>query len=197
MLVQAKRLDNEDREYAELYYRAPAKGSQPSIAQLDRLIDNGRRLGLPPVYAVYNHLSDPRRVPRETCGSLRLISQPVPESWGIAIASAFEVRNSKPDKTYERHRDHSLPLHCLLCSGGRGRQTAMGSAAAAAAALSKLFEGTVGDDAAGPELTPPFRPRRGLPDIFQFAEHIHRARMEGVETVAIDPGSDYPGIGGL
>ena len=46
MLVQAKRLDNEDREYAELYYRAPAKGSQPSIAQLDRLIDNGRRLGL-------------------------------------------------------------------------------------------------------------------------------------------------------
>ena len=57
MLVQAKRLDNEDREYAELYYRAPAKGSQPSIAQLDRLIDNGRRLGLPPAYAFYNHLT--------------------------------------------------------------------------------------------------------------------------------------------
>lgn len=196
MLVQAKRLDDADREYAKLYYRAPAKGSQPSITQIDRLIDNGRRYGLPPVYAFYNHLSDPRRVPRDTCGSLRLISQSVPECWGIAIASAFGVRNSKPDKRYERHRDHSLPLHCLLCSGGSGRRRAMGSAGAVAAALSRLFEGTLGDDEAGPELAPPFRPRRGLPEIFQFAERIHRARIESVERFAVDRGRDYPGIGG-
>ena len=116
MLVQAKRLDDDDREYPELFYRPPAKGSQPPIAQLDRLIDNGRRLGLPPVFALYNHLSAPGRVPRGKCGSLRLISQSLPESRGIAVASAFEVRNSKPDKRYDCHREHSLPLHCLLCS---------------------------------------------------------------------------------
>ena len=68
MLVQAKRLDDGDREYAELFYRPPAKGSHPSIAQIDRLIDNGRRLGLPPVFALYNHLSAPERVPSGRCG---------------------------------------------------------------------------------------------------------------------------------
>ena len=196
MLVQAKRLDDGDREYAELFYRPPAKGSQPSIAQIDRLIDNGTRHGLPPVFALYNHLSAPGRVPRGKCGSLRLASKSLPESWGIAVASALDVRNSKPDKRYDCHREHSLPLHCLLCSGGRGRQGATGSAGAAAAALSRLFERTVGDDEAESEWTPPFRPRRGLPEIFRFAERIHEARIEGAETHAVDAGGDFPGIAG-
>ena len=197
MLVQAKRLDDQDQEYPELFYRPRAKDSQPSITQLDRLIDNGRRLGIPPVYAFYNHLSDPLRVPRDQCGSLRLVSQSLPESWGIAFTSAFEVRNSKPDKSYNCHRAHSLPLHCLLCSGGSGCRVAMGSAGAAAAALSRLFRGTGGDDVAGSELKPPFAQRRGLPEIFQFAEQIYLARMDGVETRPVDPGSDFPGIGGV
>ena len=197
MLVQAKRLDDEEREYPELYYQAPAKGSQPSVSQLDRLIGNGRRLALPPVYAFYNHLSAPGRVPSRKCGTLRLIWQSLPESWGIAVASAFDVRNNKPDKRFDCHREHSLPLHCLLCSGGRGRQGAMGSAGAAAAALSRLFEGPDGDDEAESELTPPFRPRRGLPEIFRFAEQVHEARIEGAETHAVDVGSDFPGIAGV
>jgi hypothetical protein len=35
-----------------------------------------------------------------------------------------------------------------------------------------------------------------LPEIFQFAERIHRARIESVERFAVDRGRDYPGIGG-
>ena len=72
----------------------------------------------------------------------------------------------------------------------------MESAGAAAAALSRLFERTVGVDEAEPGLTPPFRPRRGLPEVFQFAEQIHEARIEGAETHAVDAGSDFPGIAG-
>ena len=198
MLVQAKRLDDKECEYPELYYVPPAKGPQPSVPQLDRLIDSGRRYGLPPVYVFYNHLSTPGRVPNERCGSLRMISQSMPESWGIAVASALDVRNNKPDKRYDRHREHSLPLHCLLCSEGRGRQSSMGSADAAAAALTRLFDRTGGDDKVEPELTPPFRPRWGdLPDIFQFAEKIHQERIEGAVAHAVDVESDFPGIGGV
>ena len=150
MLVQAKRLDVEEREYPEPYHQAPAKNSQPSVARLDRLIGNGRRLGLPPVYAFYNHLNAPERVPSGKCASPRLTSQSVPESWGIAEASAFDVRNNEPDKRHDCHGEHSLPLHCLLRSGGGDRQGAMGSAGAVAAALSKLFQGPGGDGRASP-----------------------------------------------
>ena len=72
----------------------------------------------------------------------------------------------------------------------------MGSAGAAAAALSQLFEGPGGDDEVESQLTPPFRPRRGLPEIFRFAEQIHEARTEGAETHGVDAGSDFPGIAG-
>ena len=197
MLVQAKRLDDREREYPKLFYRSRATGSQPSILQLDQLIDNAKRFGFPPVYALYNHLSDTRRVPRGACGLLRSISCSLPESWGIAVASAFEVRNSKPDKSYDCHRDHSVPLHCLLCPKGSGDHGAMGSAGVAAAGLSRLFEGTVGEDVAGPELTPPFRPRRGLPEIFRYAEQLHRSRMERAEASVVEPESEFPGIGGV
>lgn len=72
----------------------------------------------------------------------------------------------------------------------------MDSAGAAAAALSRLLEGPGGDDEAESELKPPFRPRRGLPVMFRFAEQIHEARIEGTETHAVDVGSDFPGIAG-
>ena len=196
MLVQAKRLDDRDREYPELYYRTPAKGAQPSVAQLDRLIDNATRLGLPPVYALYNHLSDPGRLPHGACGSLGLVSLPVPESWGIALASAFAVRAARPNRGYERHRDHSLPLHCLLCSGGRGRRGEMGSAGAAAGGLSMLFAAAGADAAGDPDWRLPFEPGRGLPGIFRYAERIHRARKEQLDGRVFEGESKYPGIGG-
>ena len=196
MLVQAKRLDDDDREYAELYYRRRTRGPQPSTPQLDRLIASSRRYGLPPVFVFYNHLRDPGRVPYNACGSLGLISQSLPESWGIAIASAFNVRNARPDKSYNRHRVHSLPLHCLLCSHGCGRQGPLGSADMAAEGLSRLFDGTDEDDVRSSDFALPFRPRRGLPEIFRFAEQIHQERMGGLEASAIDFETEFPGIAG-
>ncbi len=194
MLVQAKRLDDGDREYKELFRQARLRGGGPSILQLNRLIATAKRFKLPPVYAFYNHLDDPGRVPRGSCPTLALLGQPWPESWGVAIASAIEVRNAKPNKTYDRHRYHSRPLHCLLCSRGTGRQDAMGSAGAAASGLSALFEGAGRGDL-GPGLVPPFVPSRGLPKLFEEAERIHQARSSRPQA-SIDFGSEFPGIAG-
>lgn len=146
MLVQAKRLDDRDREYRELFYTSRQQGAKSSTRQIDRLISNAKHLCLPPVYAFYNHLTNRGRVPRDTCGSFSMISQALPESWGISFASAIAVRNSAPDKTFDHHRQHSRPLHCLLCSKGTGTYGFLGSAGAAAAALSELFVKTIEED---------------------------------------------------
>ena len=70
MLVQAKRLDDKDSEYRGLSYQGGQEGSGQSKSQIDRLIENGRRYGLPPIYAFYNHLSNTTRVPADSCGTL-------------------------------------------------------------------------------------------------------------------------------
>ena len=85
LLVQAKRLDDQDREYSELYYRGRSSGPKPSVSQLDTLIASAQRYGLPPVYAFYNHLSDPRRVPRNSCRTLGLTRSSIPESWAFRL----------------------------------------------------------------------------------------------------------------
>ncbi len=197
LLVQAKRLDDHDREYSELYYQGRSSGSTSSAPQLDRLIASAKRFRLPPVYVFYNHLRDPSRVPRSSCGTLGLIRSSLPESWGIAVASAINVRKAKPDKTYDRHRHHSRPLHCLLCSRGTGQQNAMGSAGAAAAALSTLFEGTREDDGLGPDLVPPFEPATELPQLFQYAERIEQARAKGDSDLLAEAQNEFPGIAGV
>ena len=196
LLVQAKRLDDQEREYSELYYRGPSSGSNPSVPQLDTLISSAKRFGLPPVYAFYNHLSDRTRVPRNSCRTLGLARSSIPESWGVSVASAFNVRRARSDKTYSRHRQHSLPLHCLLCSRGTGQQDAMGSAGAAATGLSMLFEGMSEDDGLGPDLVPPFEPKAGLPELFQNAERILQARAEGDRELFSGLGREFPGIAG-
>ena len=45
MLVQAKRLDDMEHEYPEFFYRGSARGRNPSVPQLDKLIANCKRLG--------------------------------------------------------------------------------------------------------------------------------------------------------
>ncbi len=196
LLVQAKRLDNHDREYSELYYQGKPSGSTYSVLQSDRLIASAKRYRLPPVYAFYNHLNDPSRIPRSSCGTLDLIQSSLPESWGVAVASAINVRKAKPNKTYDCHRHHSRPLHCVLCSRGTGQQFAMGSADAAAAALSTLFEGTSEDDGLGPDLMPPFEPATELPELFQYAEHIEQARAKGNTDLLSENRNEFPGIAG-
>ena len=197
MLVQAKRLDDRDRQYRELFKQAGPVGTGPLTSQIDRLIVTARSFDLPPVYAFYNHLSDLTRVPQGTCRSLNMMANPIPESWGIAIASAIAVRDARPDKTYDRHRVHSRPLHCLLCSEGTGRQGPLGSAGAAAAALSELFDGTGADDGLASNVIPPFEPSRELPALFQYAEQLHRMRTTGDEAGLDDWPSEFRGVAGV
>lgn len=196
MLVQAKRLDDSDQAYRSLYYRGGQSGSTTVQSQLDRLLATARRYALPPVYAFYNHLDDTSRVPGSSCGTLNLIQSPLPESWGVAIAPATEVLKARPDNTFDCHRHHSQPLHCLLCSGGTGQQVATGSAGAAAATLSAMFEGVGEDDRFWPELVPPFEPTRVLPRLFQQAERVHQERKEHDAEAFFDLREDFPGIAG-
>ena len=195
MLVQAKRLDDGDRYYNELYYTPRSRGSASAVSQIDRLIANAKRLKLPPVYAFYNHLYDATRLPCGSCGTLRLMRSSSPDSWGVAIASAINVRNSRPNKTFDHHRCHSRPFHCLLCSLGTGRQHALGSAGAAAAGLSALFEGTNQDDL-GMDLSIPFEPTLGLPDFFQRVERAHQSRRENINEILAEFEDEFPGIAG-
>ena len=197
MLVQAKRLDDRDQEYQELLYKGGRKSAKTSSTQMDRLIDSAARVGLPPVYAFYNHLSDPTRVPTGRCRSLGMMRQRLPESWGVAIASAFAVRAAGSDKTYNTHRQHSRPLHCLLCSGGTGRHGPYGSAGAAASALSDLFGGAGDDTGPGPDADLLFDPTREWPELLQYAEEIHRRRTTGDEATLFDLRDEFRGIAGV
>ena len=197
MLVQAKRLDDNDSEYQGLSYQGGQRGSGQSQSQIDRLIESGKQFGLPPIYAFYNHLSDTTRVPANSCGSLGMISQLMPESWGVTIASAFVVRDALPDKTFDHHRHHSRQLHCLLCSGGTGRQGRLGSAGAAAATLSKMFKGNVDDESPGPDVTLPFDPTREWPELFQYAEELYRTRTTSEEAKSVNLPEKFRGIAGV
>ena len=156
MQVQAKRLDDHYRNYGSLYKKSRPTGTSQSILQVERLIERAKHYRLPPVYAFYNHLVDDSRIPHYTCGSLAGLNWRCPESWRVTLASALEVRCGKPDKSFDRHRCHSMPLHCLLCSGGSGQQGAMGSPGASAGRAVRAFAGSADTDDLGPNLTPQF-----------------------------------------
>ena len=197
MLVQAKRLADHDREYGSLFYTTKSGRNAQKVSQLGVLIASARRYKLPPVLAFYNHLSDTTRVPSRSCGTLDMMNAHFPESWGVAIASAINVKNAHPIKTFDRHRNHSRPLHCLLCSEGTGRRTALGSAGAAASALSDLFEGTSEEDGLGDDLIPPYEATRTMPELFRRAEGIEREREEDVDGAFADLRRDFPALAGV
>lgn len=126
MLVQAKALDFNDIEYAEIKRHIGRK--KPPVRQIDRFIETAEKWSWPAIYAFYNHLDDISRIP-QTCHSLPASSVfgIIPESWGISIASAYAVREALDDQTFDTHRMHSKPLHCLLCSRGLGERPPGGS----------------------------------------------------------------------
>lgn len=197
MLVQAKRLDDDERDYGSLYKRNRPKGTQRAVFQVDRLIANAKLHRLVPIYAFYNHLSDAGRVPNGSCGTLARLNWSCSESWGVALAPAIKVRHARPDKRFDHHRCHSMPLHCLLCSWGSGEQGPMGSAGAAAAALSQLFDG--GDEAGAfePGLTPPFQPESELPELFREAERVHRSGKSDDVGMIAEFHAEFPGLAGV
>ena len=118
MMVQAKMLDDQEMEYTELLHTV----GKLKERQIKRLQNTAARMNFPAFYAFFNHLSDVSRVP-EVCKSL----QGDPRSWGISLASASNVSSILDDISFDGHKLHSLPLHCLLCSGGRGTRGDYGS----------------------------------------------------------------------
>lgn len=136
MLVQAKKLDNYDTDYPELGHRIGRRKKGPDLRkwQIDVLMKSADELGIPAVYAFYNHLDDETRVPAH-CHS---IAHPV-ESWGISLAAANKVKAIFDDYSFESHKLHSIPLHCLLCTNGEGHLGPSGSPNSVAAALNRLL----------------------------------------------------------
>ena len=183
MLVQAKRLDNFDHSYNKLDYRIgrrPTDGT-PHIRQIDKLIETAVQQRQLPIYVFYNHLNKPHRVPRNCC-ILSNGSWLYPNSWGISFASATAVRRALPDKSFNRHRGHSFPFHCLLCSQGVGDNPArrtQGSPRVAAAALSRLFRDFDVDDVAGLDMSLPVEPMRGLLPMFAMGRGSSVVRRSG------------------
>ncbi|ABQ33473.1 DUF6615 family protein [Bradyrhizobium sp. BTAi1] len=164
MLVQAKALDLFDFEYPEIRRRI----GRTKTRQIDQLIDTATGWGWPAIYAFYNHLNDETRIP-QNCGTLQLADLgTMPAAWGISIADAHSVRERLDDQTFDTHKQISMPLHCLLCSNGRGVRLAGGSPAMALAALRRLRPA---DRSAAAPLPPLFdQPLHELPPIFHLAK---------------------------
>jgi hypothetical protein len=113
---------------------------KPPTRQIDLLIKSAKKYGWPAIYAFYNHLDDVSRIP-DTCGSLPAsdVFGLIPDSWGVSIADAYAVRAALDDQRFDTHRAHSKPLHCLLCSGGRGVRPPGGSPELARESLESNF----------------------------------------------------------
>lgn len=170
MLVQAKVLALDDQNYPEI--KRPIGRSKPKIRQIDRLITTARDWGWPAIYAFYNHLSDPTRVP-ERCKSIKMAGfNSIPESWGISIADAYDVRAVLDDQSFDTHSGHSIAFHCLLCSSGFGLRPLEGSPGLALRALRQLRKEQPRTASDGEYPSLPDVPFRDLPQIFYRAQEI-------------------------
>ena len=182
MLVQAKVLDLKDQNYPEI--KRHIGKTSPRVRQIDRLIRTSAALGWPAVYAFYNHLNDASRIPSE-CRSLAMSGLPrFAPAWGISVADANLVRSALDDQSFDTHRMHSMPLHCLLCSKGSGARPPGGSAELALRGVGRLRVRGRKDDS-GLELGRPGRDEilRELPQIFADAIGIFAAEDEEVREV--------------
>jgi hypothetical protein len=192
MMVQAKVLDVQDKDYGEIKRTI----GNSTDRQIDRLMEVSQRLGFPAYYAFYNHLSDLTRVPNN-CTSLQMTNgAPMPESWGISIAEANKVLGTLPDQSFDKHRAHSIPLHCLLCSGGTGARGLFGTPGRVARQI-----GAGDEDWTFPSGTPGEPPpgvRRGTDPLFDVAGEAavidspeHRDYLIGQLR------EKYPGVDGV
>ena len=196
MLVQAKRLGDNDRNYHSLYYKSRSKSVPSPLSQLDQLIKSAKHYQLPPVFAFYNHLDDDSRILHTPCGCCGYLSHCSPGSWGITLASAFDVLLAEPNNHFDHHRFHSLPMHCLLCPKEIRKVDITSSAATVASKLSRMFENSAVEDDFGPNLTPPFEPSAELPEIFRDANLLHQSRVENDEEMFKKIRANHPSLAG-
>ncbi len=187
MLVQAKRLENSERSYLKLDQNIGKR--TPPIRQIDQLLATAKQQNVPALYAFYNHVRQTSRIPH-VCGSLSPSSPDHIHGFGISLADANAVAATMPDKTFDKHCLHSMPLHCLLCSGGSGVRPGGGTPAMAAsgiALLREVYALDVGDpDARGL--------RQGLHPMVEFALGLASRRAEGI---ADTESKEIPGIAGV
>jgi hypothetical protein len=106
LLMQAKVLDNNDHQYAHIDRYV----GNSDVRQIDRLKDSATSRGVPALYAFYNHLSDEKRVPAQTCAC-----EPCTKCWGASVAPLHAVLNTLPDKKFDTLKNSSFPWVCLLC----------------------------------------------------------------------------------
>jgi hypothetical protein len=132
----------------------------------------------------------------------------LPESWGISFADACVVKSkldatTPEDQSFSTHAQHSLPLHCLLCSRGTGTRDEEGSAGLALEALRHMrLRGTRDGDSvanAGDDISAlPDEPYSELPDIFAKALRILDQNSPNARTDSITQLSEqYPDIAGV
>lgn len=176
MLVQAKRLDDSDKFYNGIDYKIGKKPTDgtPHVRQIDRLIRTARQHRQLPIYLFYNHLNNTNRIPFN-CNISHSFGKLFPESWGISFASALAVRSALPDKSFDRHQQHSLPFHCLLCSQGIGDKPGSrpkGSPGVVAAALSRLYKGDEYDELVRLDMSSLLEPLADVPPMFVMAEEV-------------------------
>jgi hypothetical protein len=153
MLVQAKRLDDAERDYPGIGRRIGER--EPPELQIDQLIATARTHSIPALYAFYNHVSDPTRV-SHLCASLPHDAAEQLHGFGISIAAASAVKAKLPDQTFDRHQPDSIPFHCLLCTKAASMRGTGGSPAAILKALREKLglrrrRIKAGDDKGGPD----------------------------------------------
>lgn len=199
MLVQAKLLDLADVQYPEIGRRVGSK--KPPKRQIDLLIETAEHLGIPPIYAFYNHVSVSSRVPLH-CGSLAPAPQStLVKSWGVSVADAYAVRAALNDQTFDRHKRHSMALHCLLCSRGEGARPDGGSAELALVGLRRLR--TLGREVIPvPGIDIPIdildTTLDRLPPIFEFAlELVGADRFTPDDAATVAAAELYPNVDGV
>ena len=104
-LVQAKVLDDSDKDYAHIDRFI----GNSRVRQIDRLLSTARHRSVPALYVFYNHLTDINRIPTKgRCNKCV-------HCWGCSVALGEAVYAELPDKSFKALRRVSQPWTCLLC----------------------------------------------------------------------------------
>jgi hypothetical protein len=199
MYVQAKALDLNDIHYSGIKQLVgkPQDGMPPPPRQIDVFISAADADHWPAIYAFYNHLDNPKRIPQRCHTMSQSPTGLIPDTWGISIADARRVRAKLDDQSFDTLRHLSRPLHCLLCSSGSGHRGYAGSPTLALEALKNLQQ-------AAPDGREPMdasvtlsEPLRELPDLFRKALEA-QGRAERRRRALLDELADeHPRLEGV
>ena len=191
-LMQAKVLDNADRVYAHIDRYIGNSG----VRQIDRLRDTSIARGVPALYAFYNHLDDPSRLPLGQCAC-----SPCEDCWGASVAPLDAIRGALPDKSFDTLRMVSFPWRCLLCTasgagpGGDPIDGALVALGRLAVLSRERFPNADRDGLPGPPEVPETEPPSYLWPVLTAAEAT-RGAVPG-EGVRAKLAGDNPGLDGV